>query len=444
MTPAPIPKNEVARLKALKKYNILDTPVEKEFEDITNLASMICGTKVSAISLIDRDRQWFKSIHGLDVKETPRDLSFCGHAINEPNEIFVIENAHKDARFAHNPLVENDPGITFYAGAPIVNKEGYALGTLCVFDDKPVDFTEKQKEALRSLSKIALRQLEQRLINTDLESYLEVQTQKLQDAIEDLEEEVNHRKNTEKQLEKALEVEKELSELRANMVHSISHQFKTPLTAISSSAQLVDMMTERTSEKKIKHIERIKNSVKALNKMTEDVTYLQKIDWSKVKQDASKVQVSKLLTEAIQHVTTDLNFNGNIEVDRSLNGEILSNAPMLEKLFQILINNAIQYGGASKIHIELNSANKGFVFIIHNGGESLDADNLKQIFDLFFRGNNANEKAGIGIGLTIARRIVESMGEISMHSHRQKIEQHLRYSSLTLQRQNIKMQHKMQ
>ncbi len=147
-----LPINDQERVQALESYQILDTLSEKEYDDITLLASEICQVPITLISLVDSDRQWFKSKVGLDALETSRQISFCGHAINTPDEIFIVPDAREDIRFMDNPLVKGSPDIVFYAGVPLVDDAGYALGTLCAIDTSPRKLTEKQQAGLKVLA----------------------------------------------------------------------------------------------------------------------------------------------------------------------------------------------------------------------------------------------------------------------------------------------------
>src|ERR1700760_4445632 len=153
--------NEARRLKVLWQYDVLDTVPEEVFDDLTELAARICEAPIALISLIDEDRQWFKSKVGISINETSRDVSFCAHAIKQ-EDLFIIPDATKDARFANNPLVTSDPKIRFYAGAPLITPDGYALGTLCVIDKVPRELRLEQQQALRVLARHVMTQLEVR------------------------------------------------------------------------------------------------------------------------------------------------------------------------------------------------------------------------------------------------------------------------------------------
>jgi GAF domain-containing protein len=157
----PLPKNEAARRAALASYAILDTDPEPSFDDLNHLASFICKTPIALITLIDEHRQWFKSRVGLSTEQTSRDIAFCSHAILQ-DDIFVVPDALQDERFRENPLVAGEPHIRFYAGVPLVNDDGYALGTLCVIDQIPRELSATEKEALKALSRLVLGQMELR------------------------------------------------------------------------------------------------------------------------------------------------------------------------------------------------------------------------------------------------------------------------------------------
>ncbi|MFD1551107.1 hypothetical protein DNU06_04085 [Putridiphycobacter roseus] len=165
-----IPANEEARLADLQTYEILDTLEEDDYDFLTKMASQICETKISLVSLIDDNRQWFKSHHGMDVRETPRDISFCAHAINDPKEVLIVNDARLDERFVENPVVKGKSNLVFYAGVPLISKKGHALGTLCAIDDKPKQLSEEQIGLLQSLAKQVTNLLELRKSNIHLKS----------------------------------------------------------------------------------------------------------------------------------------------------------------------------------------------------------------------------------------------------------------------------------
>lgn len=155
----PVPENEAERLIALQSYDIIDSGEEKDFDAIASIASAICNTPISLITFIDDKRQWFKSHIGTDLTENFRDLSFCTYTIASPDEIMIVPDAMKDERFAGNPVV-TEANVTFYAGVPLVNEDGYALGTLCVLDQQTHDFSQGQIDALKALAKQVVDKIE--------------------------------------------------------------------------------------------------------------------------------------------------------------------------------------------------------------------------------------------------------------------------------------------
>ncbi|XHX77372.1 MAG: GAF domain-containing protein [Stenomitos frigidus ULC029] len=161
MTQAPLPTNELARLAALHQCQILNTPAEPAFDDITRLATHLCDVPIALVSLVDADRQWFKSKVGIEVGETPREIAFCAHAILQP-DILIVPDAAADQRFTDNLLVTAEPHIRFYAGVPLITLEGHTLGTLCVIDRVPRILNPEQIEGLEILARQVVKQLELR------------------------------------------------------------------------------------------------------------------------------------------------------------------------------------------------------------------------------------------------------------------------------------------
>jgi GAF domain-containing protein len=188
----PAPTQEAARVAALDRYAILDTEPEQAFDDLVTLAAYVCKTPIAMLSLVDDHRQWFKSKVGVQTRETPRDTSFCAHAIQQ-EDLFIVPDTLKDPRFKENPMVTGEPHIRFYSGAPIINEDGFALGTLCVIDRQPRELDSEQKEALWALSRLALAQME-----------LRQNLQLLKEALNDRTREEHEREKELKRLEEKL------------------------------------------------------------------------------------------------------------------------------------------------------------------------------------------------------------------------------------------------
>jgi len=169
MKSAAKPENESARLEALKKYELLDTVSEKVYNEITKLASELAGTPIAVLNLIDADRQWTKAKHGIELREVSRDISFCAHTILNPDKELIVRDARYDERFHDNPMTVGEYPVIFYAGVPVANKEGLALGSLCVVDHRPRTLPQEKIAALRSLAQLIQVHFELRLANIQLE-----------------------------------------------------------------------------------------------------------------------------------------------------------------------------------------------------------------------------------------------------------------------------------
>lgn len=224
---APLPANEQQRLAKLLSYDILDTDTEHGYDDLTELAAHICGTPISLVSLVDEERQWFKSKVGLDATETHRDHAFCAHAILQ-DDVFEVPNAKQDHRFADNPLVQHEPNISFYAGAPLISSDGYAVGTLCVIDREPRQLSQSQRDALQVLSRQVMNQLELRL------------------KVKELRAEVQEREQVEQQLRitQAQMIQQEKLSSLGQLVAGVAHEINNPTTFIHGNIDHVQSYCE--------------------------------------------------------------------------------------------------------------------------------------------------------------------------------------------------------
>ncbi len=257
MISAELPENEIERLKALERYNVLDTNAEADFDELVKLASQICETPISLVSLIDSTRQWFKAKIGMESNETSREIAFCAHGILK-NELMEVNDATQDNRFYDNPLVTGDLGIKFYAGIPLTTSDGFNLGTLCVIDTKPKVLSDYQKEALKTLGKQVIAQLELRYKL----HLLSTKQNQLESTIETLNETRN----------KLIETERVAS--LGQLVAGIAHEINNPIAVIKANVQIIyeriydtieyipKFFETLAREEKISFYEIITNSVK--------------------------------------------------------------------------------------------------------------------------------------------------------------------------------------
>ena len=382
MIAAKKPSIEKDRLEALYKYEVLDTEAEKVFDDLTALASEICQTPISLISLIDPDRQWFKSKVGLDANETIRDVAFCSHAILQ-NELFEVPNALEDDRFFDNPLVVNDPNIRFYAGTQLTAPNGYNIGTLCVISDKPQKLTPHQKKALELLGREVIAQLELRIKN--------------------------------KQLEQA-------SFYKTEFLSNISHEIRTPLSAIIG---LSDLTLQHDSVAKlapecVSYLEQIKHSGNCLLGIINSVLELSKIEAGKLELEEQSCNVGELIDNTVAMLKHKANEKQiSLESQVKPHDNVMFDEKKLSQILINLINNAIKFTPEGKsIAVRVWYTSNSVCLEIEDHGVGINENDLKHLFNKYVQvGKNKQNQQGTGLGLSITKGLVELMhGSIEVTS----------------------------
>lgn len=403
MLVAPEPANETERLAALRGFEVLDTDAEAAFDDITTIASHICGTSIALVSLVDSDRQWFKSRVGIDAEQTPRDIAFCSHAILEPDSVFVVPDAALDVRFADNPLVVDAPSIRFYAGAPLVTSDGFALGTLCAIDRSPKTLSATQSAALACLARQVVAQLELRreLARKDrIENELRMLSDSLARSNEQLDE----------------------------FAYVASHDLKEPLRGIANYAQfLLEDYEDVLDEEGCRKLTTMTKLTRRLDGFIESLLYYSRLgrtELSMEQLDLDDVVDGIVETVAIRlrEESVDLRRVGRLPIltcDKIRVGEIFRN----------LITNAMKYAGESERWIEIGSVagdeaadlcrtanvpvteKDAVVFYVRDNGIGIPEKHHGTIFKMFKRLHGRDEHGGgAGAGLAIVKKIVDRHG----------------------------------
>lgn len=381
-----IPANETERLNAIYEYNILDSLTEEDYDTLTFIASQICQTPISLISLVDKDRQWFKAHHGLSVSETPRDFSFCAHAINTPDQPFIIENSKLDERFADNPLVTKEPNVIFYAGIPLLNDDGYALGTLCVIDNEPNKLNEGQIKALKGLAKQVINLMELRkkkYILENLNESLNAKNQKLE-----------------------------------TFTMVAAHDLKSPLKNIST---LIDVVMEDYSDsidlEKQKILGMLKKSSNNLLSLVDGMLEYCRID-RVLDTKKSEINFDEFINQVVELFSGTLCVEFNVEKSGLIG---FLNKTALSQILINIISNAIKYNDkiVAKIDIKINEIPGFWKFDISDNGPGIEEKYHQKIFEMFqvLNGKDKFGEKGNGIGLSSVKILVEKMGgEISIQS----------------------------
>jgi len=384
--------NEAKRLEALRSYEILDTPPEAAFDRITKIASLVMEAPICLISLIDADRQWFKSRQGLDAIETPRNIAFCSHAIMQ-DDVMIVSDALEDLRFVDNPLVLGDPAIRFYAGAPLKTPSGYKIGTLCLIDRKPRKATASQIECLRTLAHLAVEEMELRIAGRK--------------ALEEL-------RSKQRELSKMrheLEQTRRFSAM-GEMSASIAHEINQPLAAVVTNAQAGLRWLETAAP----DLNEVRSSLKRIvNDGYRASTVLASIRafFKKGPSEAIPLDINEIIQEIILLLQSELESQEILvktELGNSLPKVLAERAQLQQVIFNLLINAAEAMSTtkdrARVLRVKSVGHPSEVVVDVEDTGPGIDPNNMDRVFESLF----TTKSGGMGMGLSICRSIIEAHG----------------------------------
>jgi signal transduction histidine kinase len=378
MQSAPIPANETDRINRLKLYRILDTPPEEAFDRVTRIVAETIGVPMALISLIDVDRQWFKSKYGLEMTCAPRDAGFCAHTILTDG-LLEVEDARLDSRFSGNPMVINDPSIRFYAGAPLRAPGGVNIGTLCALDRKPRQLTDKQRQLLSDLADIVIDELELRAA--------------LRRAMSEVAAEIKKR---------AIENE---------FISLVTHELRTPLTSIRGSLALLDGMAIKGIPKQAADMIAIANrNVGTLLRLVNDLLDFQKFEAGKMNIDFDVVDSRKLLRDTCENMN---GFAGEkrvrIRVKAEARATLVGDGARLSQALTNLISNAIRFSPEDgEVIVESNIRGENLRILVTDKGPGIPEAFQEQVFRKFSQAPGQNNVKGTGLGLAISKAIIEA------------------------------------
>jgi signal transduction histidine kinase len=368
---APKSEREEERILALREYSILDSEVEKIFDEIVALASFICDTPISTITLIDENRQWFKAKIGLDSSETPRDVAFCAHTILQ-DDIMIVNDATKDDRFHDNPLVLDKPDIRFYAGMPLITPSGFKIGTLCVIDTKPKNLSENQNFALRVLSNQVIKLFELRKKNDALQK---------------------------------------MHEMHSRLLSIIGHDLRGPINSIDGLLLLAERY-KLTVDEYAELLPKMRQMIDTTNNLL-----LNLLHWSRSHIEGKTLGKEGLpLKNLTQNILTAhaplFEVKKNTVVNKIDDHHVLGDRNMTEFILRNLILNANKFMGSGVITLTSKMVNGKIEVCIADNGSGI-ADDISA--EIFAWGNKkridgTHGEKGSGLGLPMCKEFAEQQG----------------------------------
>lgn len=392
MKSAPNPENESDRLQKLLDYQILDTEPEKAFDRITRIVAETINVPISLVSLVDADRQWFKSRYGLNAEQTPREIAFCSHAILG-EETLVVEDTHLDDRFADNPLVTGDPSIRFYAGTPLITPDGYKLGTLCAIGPVPRKISGEHIQLIEDLASLVVDEIELR--------------KALRKAISTAEEQ-----NDLRQAAEAANIAK------SQFLATMSHEIRTPLNAIIGLTELV--LSTDLNEKQKSQLSNVMQAGKSLLGLINDILDFSKIEAGKLDTDNANFLIKDIISNLQSVAEPRAEENGNtllIDIDSAVPDKLYGDELRIGQILTNIVGNAVKFTKDGTVTVSVSTkehddSQKSILFAISDTGIGMGPDQIDQLFQPFAQADQSvtREFGGTGLGLSISHKLAKLIG----------------------------------
>ncbi|HTJ79049.1 MAG TPA: ATP-binding protein [Rariglobus sp.] len=393
--------SEKERLEALRSYQILDTPLEEQYDDLVTLAAQICDMPMASITLVDETRQWFKASIGFKDRETPRAISFCSRAIAQKEEdLFIVGDARHDPRFRDFPNVTGDPNIGFYAGAPLITHDGWALGTLCVIDHRPRKLTPEQARALRVLRRHVVNALElHRLVN-------------LQNGV------ITELKTTRRHLEIAREEAEAAGAAKSRFLAAMSHEIRTPMNAVIGMTAL--LRSTSLDAEQADCVDTIRTSGELLLTIINDILDFSKIDSGRLEFEQAPFLVAACVADAVDLLSAPAEAKGLVirtEIKAGVPPCILGDITRVRQILVNLLSNAVKFTSNGTITVAVTSQTSAngaaeLTFSVRDTGIGIPANRLDLLFLEFSQIDVSTTRryGGTGLGLAISKRLSEMHG----------------------------------
>ncbi|MCC3305499.1 GAF domain-containing sensor histidine kinase [Sneathiella sp. HT1-7] len=424
---APLPKDEEERLERLREYNILDTAQEASFDSITRIISKSIGVPISLVSLVDEKRQWFKSHFGINVRETPRDMAICAHAIHS-EDIMVVENTLEDERFFDNPLVTGPKNIRFYAGAPLITPDGFKIGTLCAIDRKPHKLNDDHKLLLRDLADIVIDEMELRKARQDVLKNNETLNKKISELMDTQARLEIQGKELVKLAEKEAQLKSALSQeiaIKDRFFSIIAHDLKSPFNALLGFSEFLAKRADKLTAKDImEYASMINLSSKTLYELLENLLEWGRFQMEKGDMHSEHLNLPDIVKESM-HVLKSLAANKNVSLSSQVPDlTVDADRNMILLVIRNLITNAIKFtpeGGAIEVKaertgemVEISISDTGVGIAPHIMVDSFAID--KKTTTL-----GTDGEIGTGLGLPLCKEMIElHKGHIRVESEQEK------------------------